>query len=113
MRCRFSAPLVRSDTTKRTVGEPLAVGNRAVWGELDQSVMGGAFPVTTLRQVRQAPVVMTAWIEGDDQGHPLVLDVIAYQVTEGGSHALADLAFGLGASQPHTDDTARRGPAVR
>jgi hypothetical protein len=47
-------------------------------------------------QVRQAIEVMTAWVEGDDGGQRLALNVMAAQLVEGGSQALADLSIGLG-----------------
>jgi hypothetical protein len=38
---------------------------------------------------------MTAWVEGDDDGQRLALEVMATQLVEGGTQAMADLSIGL------------------
>ncbi len=56
--------------------------------------MANAFSEQTQQQVRQAIEVMTAWV-GDDDGQRLALEVMATQLAEGGTQALADLSIGL------------------
>lgn len=57
--------------------------------------MDSPFAATTQRQVRQAIEVMTAWIEGDENGQQLALEVMATQLVDGGTQAIADLSIGL------------------
>lgn len=57
--------------------------------------MTSPFPAQTQDQVRQAIEVMTAWVEGDDDGQRLALEVMAAQLVDGGAQALADLSIGL------------------
>lgn len=52
--------------------------------EARQDRVSSPFADETQQQIRQAIEVMTAWVEGDEDGQRLALEVMATQLVEGG-----------------------------